>query len=257
VPGGFRRIVPKRPADYRSDNALFREMVGEVVPPSWAKLVMVGGDAAYGSKAYRRMVQDRDKADAARRWGLVLAIPRTWKTVEEKTLKNLVTHVPRQYYQRTQVPRETAGRGRRTFWTDHTRVGLRHVGDVTLVLSKKGRNVGPHHTKLLVTNLAEWTPRQVVRIDQKRWAIALVNWELKSGLGRGEHQVSGEKGRREQSVGMAVLAYLFVLRGCHHAIVPGKPWSICQLQQALRLRVMTNQVEHNVQVKVAKTCQAA
>src|SRR5436309_14017758 len=26
-------------------------MVGAFVPPSWAKLVMVGGDAAYGSKA--------------------------------------------------------------------------------------------------------------------------------------------------------------------------------------------------------------
>src|SRR5262245_65679680 len=118
-----------------------------------------------------RMVQDRDRAYTARRWGFVFAIARTWKTVEEKTLKNLVTHLPRQYYQRTQVPRETAGKGRRTFWTYHTRLCLRHVGDVTLVLSKKGRNVGPHNTKLLVTNLAELTPRQVVCIYQKRWAV--------------------------------------------------------------------------------------
>jgi hypothetical protein len=43
-------------------------------------------------------------------------------------------------------------------------------------------------------------------------------------------------------MGIAVLAYLFVLRVCHHEIVPGKPWSIFPLQQALRLRVMTNQV---------------
>ena len=69
---------------------------------------------------------------------------------------------------------------------------LRHVGDVTLVLSKKGRNVGPRNTKLLVTNLAELTPRQVVCMYQKRWAVELVNWELKSGLGLGEHQVSGD-----------------------------------------------------------------
>jgi Transposase DDE domain len=257
VPVGFRLILPKRHADYRSENALFRELVGEFVPPSWAQLVIVGGDAAYGSKANIRMVQDRDKADTARRWGFVFAITRTWKTVEEKTLKNLVTHVPRQYYQRTQVPRETAGRGRRTFWTYHTRVCLRHVGDVTVVLSKKGRNVGPHNTKLLVTNLAELTPSQVVCIYQKRWAIELVNWELKSGLGLGEHQVSGDTNRSEKSVGSAVLAYLFVLRACYHEIVPGKPWSIFQLQHALRLRVMTNQVEHKVKVKMAKTRKAA
>jgi len=59
-----------------------------------SQLVIVGGDAAYGSKANMRMVQDRDTADPARRWGFVFAIARTWKTVEEKTLKNLVTHLP-------------------------------------------------------------------------------------------------------------------------------------------------------------------
>jgi hypothetical protein len=257
IPVSFRLILPKRHAGYRSENALFREMVGEFVPPCWAKLVIVGGDAAYGSKANMRMVQDRDKADTARRWGFVFAISRTWKTVEEKTLKNLVTHLPRQYYQRTQVPRETAGKGRRTFWTYHTRVCLRHVGHVPVVLSKKGRNVGPHNTKLLVTNLAELTPRQVVSIYQKRWAVELLNWELKSGLGLGEHQVRGDTNRSEKSMGIAVLAYLFVLRVCHHEIIPGKPWSIFQLQHALRLRAMTNQVEHKVKMKIAKTRKAA
>src|SRR5438876_5160975 len=87
--------------------------------------------------------------------------------------------------------------------------------------------------------------------------IELVNWELKSGLGLGEHQVSGGTNRSEKSVGIAVLAYLFVLRVCHHEIVPGKPWSIFQLQHALRLRVMTNQVEHKVKVKMGKTRKAA
>lgn len=117
IPVGFRLILPKRHAGYRSENALFREMVGEFVPPSWATLVIVGGDAAYGSKANMRMVQDRAKADGARRWGCVLAIARTWKTVEEKTLKNLVTHMPHKYYQCTRVPREHGRKGRRTFWT--------------------------------------------------------------------------------------------------------------------------------------------
>jgi hypothetical protein len=126
-----------------------------------------------------------------------------------------------------------------------------------VVLSKKGRNMGPQHTKILVTNLAALTPSQVVCIYQKRWAIALMNWELKSGLGWGEHPVSGDTNRSEKSVGIAVLASLLVLRVCHHEMVPGKPWSIFQLQHALRLRVMTNQVEHKVKVKMAKACNAA
>jgi hypothetical protein len=96
-----------------------------------------------------------------------------------------------------------------------------------------------------------------VGIYQKRWAIELMNWELKSGLGLGEHQVSGDTNRSEKAVGIAVLAYLFVLRVCHHAIVPGKPWSILQLQHVLRLRVMTNQVEHRVKVKMGTTHKTA
>jgi hypothetical protein len=87
--------------------------------------------------------------------------------------------------------------------------------------------------------------------------IEVMNWELKSGLGLGEHQGSGDKNRSEKSMGIAVLAYLFVLRVCHHEIVPGKAWSIFQLQHALRLRVMTNQVEHQVTVKMGKSYKAA
>ena len=257
VPVGFRRILPKRHADYRSENTLCREMVGAFVPPSGAKLVIVGGDAASGSKANMDMVKARDKADTARRGGLVFAIARTWKTVEDKMLKNLVTHVPQKYDQGTRVPRGHGRKGRKTFWTSSTRLCLRHVGDVTVVLRKKGRNMSPQHTQILVTHLAELPPSHVVCIDQKRWAIALMNWERKAGLGLGAHQVSGDTNRSEKSVGIAVLAYLFVLRVCHHEIVPGKPWSIFPLQHALRLRVMTNQVEHKVKVKMAKTRKAA
>jgi Transposase DDE domain len=257
IPVGVRLILPKRHAHYRSENVLFREMVGEFVPPSWAKLVIVGGDAAYGSQANMAMVKDRDKADPARRWSFVFAIARTWKTAEEKTIKNLVTHVPHQYYQRTRVPRESAGRGRRTFWTYHTQLGLRHVGDGTVVLSKRGRNNGPKQPKILGTNLAMLTPSQIVGIYQKRWAVEVLHWELKSGLGLGEHQVRGDKDRSEKSIGIAVLAYLFVLRVCHHEIVRGKPWSIFQLQHAWRLRVMTTQIEHNVKTKMAKARNAA
>jgi hypothetical protein len=89
------------------------------------------------------------------------------------------------------------------------------------------------------------------------WAIELVNWELKSGLGLGQHQVSGDEKRSENSLGMAVLAYVFLLRACHHEITPGKSWSIFQLQHALQLRAITNQVEYNIKVKMAKTRKVA
>jgi hypothetical protein len=86
VPVSFRLILPKYHTDYCSENALLREMVREFVPPHWGKLVVVGGDAAYGSQANIRMVQDRDRADTARHWGFVLAIARIWKTVEDKSI---------------------------------------------------------------------------------------------------------------------------------------------------------------------------
>jgi len=59
-----------------------------------------------------RMGHDRDQADPTRRWGVVCAIARPWKPVEDTTRTHLVTHVPRRYDQRTQVPRDTAGTGR-------------------------------------------------------------------------------------------------------------------------------------------------
>jgi hypothetical protein len=257
IPVGFRIILPKRHQGYQNENALFREMVGEFIPPSWATLVIVSGDSAYGSKANMKMVKDCDQADDERRWGFVFAIARTWKTVDEKMLKNLVTHLPRKLYERTWIPNEIEGKGRKTFWIYGKRLCLCHVGDVTVVLSKKGRNLGPKNTKIWVTNLPELTPREVVSIYQKRWAIEIVNWELKSGLGLGQHQVSGDQKRSTNSVGIAVLAYLFLLRACHHGITPGHSWSIFQLQHAFQLRAMTNQVEHNVKVKMAKGRKAA
>jgi hypothetical protein len=36
VPVGFRLILPKRHPAYRTENALFSEMVGEFAPPCWA-----------------------------------------------------------------------------------------------------------------------------------------------------------------------------------------------------------------------------
>ncbi len=86
-----------------------------------------------------KMVKDRDQGDDERRWGFVFAIARTWKTADEKMIKTLVTHLPRHLYQRTWIPKEIEGQGRKTFWIYGKRLSLRHIGEVTVVLSKKGR----------------------------------------------------------------------------------------------------------------------
>jgi len=105
------------------------------------------------------MVLQRDANDPARQGGLVCALARPWKTVEEKALKDWVMHLPRKYYQRVRVPHLPRIAGCKTFWVYSTRLCLRHIGDVTVVLSKRGRNLGPKQTKIMVTNLDEWTPR--------------------------------------------------------------------------------------------------
>ncbi len=46
LPMAFRLIRPKSHPEYQPENALFREMVGRFVPPTWVKRVIVEGDAA-------------------------------------------------------------------------------------------------------------------------------------------------------------------------------------------------------------------
>ena len=257
LPVAFRLIRPKSHPKYRTENDLFREMVQAFTPPTWAKVVIVEGDAAYGSQANMKMVLQRDADDPDRTWGFVFAISRTWKTVEGKAIKDLVTHLPRTYYRRTWVPRIPASNGRRSFWVYHTHLCLRHVGDVTVVLSKTGRHMGPSQTKILVTNLSELTPRYMVFAYQKRWSVEQMNRELKTDLGMGEHQVRQDEGRIEKSFGIAVLAYLFLIRVCHDELRPGQSWSIAHLQHIFRLRVITSQVEHNVKAKLGRGRKAA
>jgi hypothetical protein len=257
LPMAFRLIRPKSHPKYQTENELFREMVTTFQPPAWAKVVIVEGDAAYGSQDNMKMVLKRDADDPERTWGFVFAIARTWKTVEGKAIKDLVTHLPRKYYQRTWVPRIPATNGRRSFWVYRTRLCLRYVGDVTVVLSKTGRNVSPSKTKILVTNLNALTPRYMVFAYQKRWAVEQINRELKTDLGMGEHQVGQDEGRIEKSFGIAVLAYLFLLRVCHDELQPGQSWSVARLQHVFRLRVITNQVEHDVKAKLGRCRKAA
>lgn len=254
IPVGFRLILPKTHPDYQTENALFRQMVVQFIPPAWAKRVIVQGDAAYGSKANMQMVKQRDKADPNRVWRFVFGIARTWKTEDGKSLKDLVNHLPRKHYKRTWIPKLAGENRRKALWIYGKKMTLAHIGDVMMVLSKTGRNVGPKKTKLIVTNLTECTPRQIAAMYQRRWSVELLMKALKTGLGLGEHQVTKTKERVEKSIGIAILGYLFLIRACHQNIQPGQSWSIFQLQNAFRLKVVTNQVQHTMKLEM-KTLQ--
>jgi hypothetical protein len=257
IPVDFQMVLPKGHADYQKENELFRHMLSHFQPPDWAKVVIVLGDAAFASKDNMKLIQARDKADSKRRWGFVFAIARTWKMADGKSLRNLVKHTPNSCYRQTWIPRLPDHQGRKTFWIFEKRTRLKHLGDVTVVLTKKGRNVGPKNTKLLVTNLLELTARQVIDIYQRRWSVEILFKELKSGLGLGEHQVTKKLPRIEKSLGIALIAYLLLLRARKDDIRPGKPWSIFQLKTNFTMELMQNQFQHSIRLEVNKALKAA
>jgi len=257
IPVDFQMVLPKGHPDYKRENELFRHMLSHFQPPDWAKVVIVIGDAAFAAKDNMKLIQARDKADSQRRWGFVFAIARTWNMADGKSLRNLVKHTPHSCYRQTWIPRLPDHKGRKTFWIFEKLTSLKHLGDVTVVLTKKGRNVGPKNTKLLVTNLLELTGRQVIDIYQRRWAIEILFKELKSGLGLGEHQVTKKLPRIEKSLGIALIAYLFLLRARKDDIKPGKPWSIFQLKTNFTMDMIQKQFQHSMALEINKWKKAA
>lgn len=257
IPVDFQMVLPKGHPEYKKENELFRHMLIHFQPPDWAKVVIVVGDAAFAAKDNMKLIQARDKADSHRRWGFVFAIARTWNMADGKSLRNLVKHTPHSCYRQTWIPRLPDHKGRKTFWIFEKLTSLKHLGDVTVVLTKKGRNVGPKNTKLLVTNLLELTGRQVIDIYQRRWAIEILFKELKSGLGLGEHQVTKKLPRIEKSLGIALIAYLFLLRARKDDIKPGKPWSIFQLKTNFTMDMIQKQFQHSMALEINKWKKAA
>jgi hypothetical protein len=257
IPADFCIVLPKGHPNYETENELFRKMLRRFEPPPWAKVVVVIADAAFASKDNMRLIKELDRSDRNRRWAFLFAIARTWNMENGKSLNNLVKHIPHCSFQRTWIPRLANDTGRKTYWVYRKRTRLRHIGDVTMVLSKKGRNVCPKKTKILVTNLVELTARQVVSVYQKRWPVEILFKELKSGLGLGEHQVTKEIDRVEKSIGVAIIAYLVLIRARRKDIRSGQPWSIFQLKNNFTNDLICNQFQHNMERKLNRLMKAA
>jgi hypothetical protein len=226
IPLAFRLVKPKGSAGSQSENALFREMLQEVILPAWCKKVVVVADAAYPSRANLQAIQ-------ARHWFFVIAFPRTWKLTNGQPLRDIVTPLPIHPYRQVRVPLVVPSVRRRVFWTFAKRAELRQVGDVTVVWSRRRRNDSPKPTKLLVTNLPQATAHLTVALYLRRGPVELGIKELKGVVGLGQHQVTKEAARVERSVAVAVRAYLLLLRLRAKQIQPGSSWSAFTLKQDL------------------------
>src|SRR5262245_13933944 len=255
VPLAFRLVKPKGSPGYQSENALFREMLRDVVLPAWCKTVVVVADAAYPSRANLQAIE-------ARHCFFVLACAPTCKWPNGQYLRDIVTHLPIHHYRKVCLPLLVPSARRRVFWTFAKRAQLRQVGDVTVVLSRRRRNDSPKHTKLLVTNLPQATAHTTVACYLRRWPVELCIKELKGVVGLGQSQVTKEAARVERSVAVAVMAYLLLLRLRAKQIKPGTSWSAFTLKQGLawdwgaRQLKRTARQEARREVHVRPTAQA-
>jgi Transposase DDE domain len=250
IPVDFALLRRKGDAGYQSENALFRQMLQAFQRPAWCQEVIVVADAAYASRDNLAAIQELG-------YWYVMALPRTWKFANGKALKDLVTHLPRWWYMQIRIP-TVNGQRRRTFWVYAKRTRLRHLGDVTVVLSKCRRNDGPKQTKILVTNLpVSVTAREIVGIYLRRWWIELLMKELKGVVGLGQHQVTKTAKRVENSIAVAIMAYLLLLKLRAQDIPAGRPWSAFRLQHAFAWEVIQTQCERSAHQRARKWLQMA
>jgi Transposase DDE domain len=247
LPVDFEVVRRKDDLRYRSENRLFRWMLVRFRRPPWAEMVVVVADAAFTSAANINLIQQRG-------YGFVMAMARTWRFNNGQALKDLVTHLPKKHYRRCWVPLEEPGR-RRTYWTYTKRACLRHIGEVTLVLSKQRRNEGPKQTKILVTNLPDVTARQVVDVYRRRWSVEVLIKELKGATGLGQHQVTKEPQRVERSVAIAVMAYLMLLKFRLHDIPEKGPWSVFTLKRNFTWQISQAHIEHSIEQRLRRELQ--
>jgi hypothetical protein len=248
IPVDCALLRRKDDTTYQAENALFRQMLRDFRPPAWCQEIIVVADAAYASRPNMSLIQELG-------YWYVFALPRTWKFTNGKALKALVTHLPRWWYTRICIP-TVNGQRRRTFWVYTKGVRLRHLGDVTVVLSKCRRNDGPKQTKILVTNLPETvTARQIVAIDLRRWWVELLVRELQGVVGLGQQQGTKEVERVEGSVATALMAYLLLLSLQAQHIPADRPWSALQLQRQFTREVLQAQCERSARQLASKWLQ--
>jgi hypothetical protein len=124
---------------------------------------------------------------------------------------------------------------------------LRHIGDVTIILSKKRRHDGPNATKILVTNLPDVRARRIVDMYRRRWSVELLMKELKGATRVGQHQVTKEPQRVERSVVMSMMAYLMIVK-FHAQDIPERGyWNVFTLKRNFTWQIAQAQISRSVE----------
>ena len=236
LPIDMEIVRPKGQPDHHSPNALFRQMLRRFQSPLWAQRVIVLADAEFPSKETLKLIQER-------KFFFVMSLARTWKFEDGHSRKDLVTHMRKDCFTKTWFINSQARR--RVYWAYLKTTRLRHIGDVTVVLSKKRRNSGPKATKILVTNLPEVNRRTVIALYSRRWNVELLIKELKGVPGLGQAQVTKEPRRVERSVALSLMAYLMLRRFRHTDIPAQGAWSAFTLKRNFAWEIMQQQIEHS------------
>lgn len=247
IPVAFRLVRAKSDPLYVKDNVLVRQILPEIPWPNWVQTQIVLADAAFAAVETFQLLRDLG-------WFYVFACAKTWNLSNGTHVKTHLSMLQKSQFKKTWIPRLTNPRKRRVFYVRKERHNLKHLGEVTMVFSKLGRNAGLKATRILVTNLPEpLTARDVLLIYQRRWMIEVLFKELKSGLGIGQHQVTKEPGRVERSISLCLMAYLFLLRW--HLEVEGstgKTWSLFASRQHLLWTLIADRLSHSDKPKLLK-----
>lgn len=247
IPVAFRLVRAKSDPLYVKDNVLVRQILPEIPWPDWVQTKIVLADSAFAAIETFQLLKHLG-------WFYVFACAKTWNLSDGTHVKTHLRKLNKSQFKKTWIPRLTNPRKRRIFYVRKERHALKHLGDVTMVFTKLGRNVGLKATRILVTNLPEpLTARDVLLIYQRRWMIEVLFKELKSGLGIGQHQVTKDPGRVERSVSLCLMAYLFLMRW--HLEVEGsagKAWSLFASRQHLLWTLIEDRLGHSDKPKRPK-----
>jgi hypothetical protein len=146
---GFRIPVALAPIDPKRKghpHILFRQMLEDFEPPAWVREIIVVADAGDAANVPLTRIN-------ALPWTYVFAMPRTRKFTNGKDGRDMVHHLPKVRYRRRAT--STPDGRRQDYWVFMRHAERHQLGDVTIGLSKKRRNLGPKRGTIIVTNLLD------------------------------------------------------------------------------------------------------
>jgi DDE family transposase len=227
------RLAVMDPKIKGHQNILFRHMLETVELPSWVREVIVSGDAGFAANPTLKLIVKKG-------WTYVFAMARNRKFTNGKYVSDLMRHLPKSSYRRRATYKPD---GRRCdYWVFEKRATLHHLGDVTMVLSKKRRHAGPNQVRLFVTNLQDVKASTVLSLYAWRWGVEVTIKELKGGLHLGQMQVTRNADRVARSVALSVCAYLLLVRLYGQDEESRQPWSLFRLKQRFQADLMRHEI---------------